>query len=492
MYNISNFQTFERDAAHWTKSKIDLPSDAAKILFVIPRGEVIRNFVFSGTLDRLAEHCDVDLLTVEPNSSMTEMLSRKFGHVYPLREINERWAVRFQREIIEMAHGKWLWSRAAQQRWRLRDSEAVSFRQKAIRAAKKIISRPFSNRTGLRILSKTERLSSRVLRTTDEYIKLLNEVKPDLVFNGSHVHSRNAIQAVQAANWLGIPTATFVFSWDNLTSQGRITLPYDLYLVWSEDLKCQLLEIYDHVRDDQIVVTGSPQFDFHFRKSFYTERSEFCESIGADPDRPIVLYTTGMANHMPGEEEIVEEIADMLSDISTETKPQLLVRVYAKDLTGRFDELKNRRKDILFPEVAWEKEWLTPRFEDCAALVNTLRHCDVGVNIASTVSLELCMFDKPVINVAYNPRNLPEENLDFAEYYKFDHYSPIIKSGAVELAEDRSAMRSMLCDALNDPRRSSSERKRLIKKMFANTLDGRSAFRVADALLDFIKTGTNG
>ena len=65
-----------------------------------------------------------------------------------------------------------------------------------------------------------------------------------------------------------------------------------------DDIRRQLLGIYPHVKADQVFATGTPQFDFHFRREFHWTREEFCERIGADPHRPIVLYTTGMPNHM--------------------------------------------------------------------------------------------------------------------------------------------------------------------------------------------------
>jgi hypothetical protein len=456
----------------------------APIVALIPRGEVIRNFVYTGTFDRLAEETGLTLISVNPSSSIFEMLAEKYGEVYPLEEIRERWIVRFQRELIDMAHGRWLWSKAAQARWRWHDAYADTLRAKTVRTAKKILSRPFSNRPGLRLLSRLERAASYNFRTTEKYLELFRRLAPSLVFNGSHIHCRNAVQAVQAAQWLGIPTATFIFSWDNLTSQGRIILPYDYFLVWSESLKKQLLEMYEWIRPEQVFVTGTPQFDFHFQERFYQSREDFCRSVGADPKRPFVLYSTGMANHMPGEPEIVEEIADMLKEIGGETSPQLLVRVYPKDRSGRFDELKKRRSDILFPDVAWEKEWLTPTFEDSAALVNTLRHAALGINVASTVSLELCMFDKPAINVGYNPRSVSESELRYADYYGFDHYAPVVASGAVEVAYDRDEMRRMIGRALENPERLSAERKSLIEKMFGPLLDGNSARRVAEALLE--------
>lgn len=458
-----------------------------RIAVLIPRGEVIRNFVYSGALDEIADRADLTLVSVTTNSDVDEALRKKYGPVYPLREVPERWAVRIQREILDVSHNRWLWSRAAQERSRLRDAEAITFVQRSKRAAKKFISYPFSNRPGLELLGKAERASSRLLRTRNDYERLYRELGTTMVFNGSHIHSRNAIQAVQAAQWLGIPTATFIFSWDNLTSQGRILMRYDYFLVWNEELKGQLLNMYKWIKPENVFVTGTPQFDLHFREESYLSRDSYCRQVGADPNRPIVLYTTGMPNHMPGEPEIVEGIADILAKYPAEKRPQLLVRVYAKDLTGRFDDLRKRRSDILFADPIWEPEWLTPKEEDSKALVNALRHCDLGINVASTISLELCMFDKPAINVGYNPPSISLDELSYAGYYEFDHYKPIVETGAVEVASNPEQMSDMIAHALTAPEDGSRERREMIERMFGATLDGNSGRRVAETLLQLAR-----
>lgn len=454
-----------------------------RITVVIPRGEVVRNFVYSGALDLMAGHADLSLISVSFDDELNRQLAQKYGEVHPLTEHPDRWPVRFEREILEMAHNRWVWSPASRSRVRLHDAAAVSVRQKLVRTAKKMISRPWANRAGVSALSKIERASSRILKSTDEYINLLKRLRPSLVFNGSHVHSRVAMQAVEAAQWLKIPTAAFIFSWDNLTSQGRIMLPYDHFLVWNDQLKTQLLGMYPQIRSKQVIVTGTPQFDFHFRPEFYQTREEFCAAAGADPKRPIVFYTTGMANHMPGEPELVEQIADILRELGGEDAPQLLVRVYPKDLTGRFEAVKAARPDILFQKTAWQESWLTPKYEDSFGLINALRHCAVGINIASTVSLELCMFHKPVINIGYNPPGVLEKDHRFIEFYDFNHYRPLVASGAVELARNPRELGKMIENCLRYPDQRQAERRKLIDGMFGKTLDGKSAQRVAETLL---------
>lgn len=458
---------------------------------ILPRGEAIRNFVYSGSLNEVARKVDLTLLSVMPDEAFADVLRSCSDSVIPLHEIPERHFVGSLRELLDMAHGRWLWSEAARERWRLRDAEASEPAARLKRSLMKTCCYPFANPRGLRVLSWIERRTSRAFCTSDEYIRLFQKLKPALVFNGSHVHSRVAIQAVQAAQWLGIPTAAFIFSWDNLTSQGRIMPPYDYYFVWNESIRNQLLEIYDSVKPEQILVTGTPQFDFHFRNEFHWSREEFCMKVGADPSRPIVLYSTGMANHTLGEPAVVERIGALLRGMKDLGSPQLLVRVYPKDLTGRFEQVKLKNPDILFPKIPWEPNWLTPRLEDAHLLTNMLRHAALGINIASTISLELCMFDKPVINVGYQ---LPEvklrpEDFDYCRYYEFDHYRPIVESGAIGLARSEFQLQQLVRQALTRPEENALQRRKLVNKMFGDTLDGYSGLRVADRLITLARIG---
>jgi hypothetical protein len=324
------------------------------------------------------------------------------------------------------------------------------------------------------------------LKTCRRYLELFANIRPSLVFNASHVHSRIATPAVEAARLLGIPTATFLFSWDNLTSQGRIVPSYDYYLVWNRAIADQLRKLYPWIGSDRVFVTGTPQFDAHFQPSNYTSRDEFCRSVGADPARPMVLYTTGMANHMPGEPEIVAGIADALRDMQDCGRPQLLLRVYPKDRTGRFDRLLSERADIIRCPAAWESNWLTPLPDDAARLANAMRHSDVGINVASTVSLELMMFGKPVLNIAYNPPGVSPAELSYARYYEFDHYRPLCNRGAVDVVYSQSELVPSLRRALRDPEATAPQRQRLLSDYFGDTLDGQSSLRVAQCLLSIL------
>jgi hypothetical protein len=455
------------------------------IVAILPRGEAIRNFIYSGSLDEAARETRVTLLTVIPDDDYLESVGNgRFDRVVELGSHPDHLIVNLLREQLDISHGRYLWSAAARERWMLRDFEANTPVRKLKRAAKKLLAYPFANRVGVELLSKAEQAASRVFRSSDEELNLLRELNPALVFNGSHVHSRNSIRAIHAAKQLGIPTAAFIFSWDNLTSQGRIMPPYDYYLVWNDALRDQLLSIYPGAQAEQVFVTGTPQFDFHFNPDFFQTREVFCSIVGADPSRPIVLYTTGMDNHMPEEPRVIEGIYETLRRMTEFGPPQLLVRLYPKDRhPERFDDLRRRRPEILFPDIPWNRKWVTPKFEDSYLLTNMLRHCAVGVNIASTVSLELAMFDKPAINVGYNPPGVDISPISFARYYDFDHYRPVAASGAVRVAWTEEEMRELLIEGLTRPEAGRAERQKFIRQMFGDTLDGKSGSRIAQTLL---------
>jgi hypothetical protein len=454
------------------------------IVAILPRGEAIRNFVQTGALDVVASAARLTVLSVVPDAASFKELNERYQSVLPLKGDPERYPVRVLRELLDMAHGRHLWSAAARERSRLRDVEPTTLFKRLKRWGKRVACAPLANASGIRALERCERAASRAFCTTEQYQRLYRDVRPTLVFNGSHVRCGiAAIQAIQTAQWLRIPTATFIFSWDNLALLGRIIPAYDFYLVWNEDMKRQLLRFYPDVSPENVFVTGTPQFDFHFRRESYWSRGQFCDKVGADPERRIVLYSTGMPRHMPGEPLIVEQIADMLAEMNDLGSPQLLVRVNPRDRTRRFAELQQRRPDILFPESRWIESRLPTENDNCM-LTNTLRHVDVGINVASTVSLELCMFDKPIINVAYNPPGMADVRVPFARYYEYDHYAPVVASGAVQLARTPDEIRVAIRQALEDPCLHSVERAALTRLMFGGTLDGRSHERVAEVLLD--------
>lgn len=455
-----------------------------KILLVLGRGETIRNFVLSGMSAYLRQHAELAIISVIPNEEIRNILLQECDEFYELKDIKQSGLSNYLHDWIDIVHGKFLWSGVAKFRWKLRDHEAKAYGRQTKRNMQKMLAVPFANKSGVEILTNAEAFLNESIFPPEYYIDLLQKIKPDIVFNGSHIHNRNTVPIMHAARKLGIKTATFLFSWDNLTSQGRIIPNYDKYIVWNEHIGKDLMRIYRKIKPENVYISGTPQFDFHFKKENILSREEYCRLIGADPSRPIILYTTGMLNLMPGEEAVVEGIADKLLKMP-DPKPQLVVRVYPKETSGRFEPMKARRKDIIFPKIPWEQNYFTPMPEDLKLWTNMLEHCEAGINVASTVSLELCMFDKPTLNVGYNPPGVDIYPKDYTIYYGWDHYLPLTNSGALYIAGSEEEMGQMITEALAHPENKREERKKLIDMFFGDKLDGKSYIRIADKLLEW-------
>ncbi|MDD2923306.1 MAG: hypothetical protein PHQ36_13555 [Anaerolineales bacterium] len=452
------------------------------IVLIIARGESARNFLYSDTLKILKENARVTLLSVITD----EKFQRGADEIIELREYAESPIVRHLREVIHYAHYRWLWTEKVKNKWETLDAQTPpTFAAKTAHAIWKAFIYLLANRPTLTFLTFLENQLSLLLKPTNDFNELFERLKPDLVFNSSHIHAPRGELPVRIARSMGIRAATFIFSWDNLSSRGRILPRYDHYLVWHRGMRDQLRALYPAIKPGQITITGTPQFDFHFNPRFLLSREALCADLGLDPARPFVLYTTGMAQDFPEEHRHVQTVIEALREIDS-PKPQLVVRTYAKGTSPEMENLARQKiPDVVFPPILWDKKWFTPAYEDLFIYSSLLRHCSLGINPASTVSLELLMLDKPVINIGFDPPGSSLPNYyRWKRHIDFDHYQAVAKSGAVMVAYSQHDLREMIKRGLNNPAELHEARQVFITTTFGGALDGQSGMRAGKKLLE--------
>ena len=456
------------------------------IILVVPRGEAVRNFLYSDTLRLLSEQAKVVVLSVVTNEAILAKARPYVEEIIPIEEHPVYPPVAYLRTLIENAHDRWLWSKVAQNNWELRTRRAKQegglqqLQWWAVAGAARVL----GNNPCLHALTALERSLQWRLRTTRKYDELFSRLKPDLVFNGSHIHGPAGELPLRVAKGMGIKTAGFIFSWDNLTSRSRVMVPYDYWLVWHEGMRKQLLEIYPEIKPENVFVTGTPQMDFHFRPEYVWSREELARRIGIDPKRPFILYTTGVDRHFPQEHRHVELVIRLLQDLKVAERPQLVVRNYIKGTSPEMKALSERKMtDVVFPPMLWDMAWATPRPEDLDLYCSLVHHAAISINAASTVSLEFILKDKPVINLDFDPPGSSLAPCDgFKRHIRFDHFWPVAQSGGTMVAQSEDDMKRMLIKGLTDPAAATRERKQFIQEFFGPTADGKSGQRVADCL----------
>jgi len=460
------------------------------IVLVIGRGDAIRNFLYTDTLRLLSKNAKVTLIT----SIMDEKILNRFDQ-YISEKIKlvfyqeNKFLIRY-RDFIHKLHFKWIWTEPVRlHHWPMYDLLAKSFKGKFYRIFEKALAKFLAYGPIITFLTSLENKLTWYLRPNNYYNEIFEKLNPDFVFNCSHIHSPLADMPMKIANKMGFKTGTFIFSWDNLFNRSRIFPKHDYYFMWNNNMKNQLLNIYPNLNQNQVIVTGTPQFDFHFIKKFELDYKKLCSLVGLDNNRPFILYTTGIDHTFPEEHHTLEFVINILNRMNTQLKPQLLVRTYVKGTSKAMIELsKKDYKDVVFPNILWDSHSCTPLYEDNFIYTNLIRHCSMGINVASTVSLELMMFNKPVINIGFNPpgSNLPKHS-QYSNHLKYDHYKPVVESGGVMVAWHQNDLEKLIIKGLNG-NDSISEQDQFIKTMFCSSLDGLSGSRIANALIKIINT----
>jgi hypothetical protein len=302
---------------------------------------------------------------------------------------------------------------------------------------------------------------------TERYREILARIQPEILFSCSQ-RPGLVLPAVLAAQAMGIPTAAFVFSWDHLTTKGRIAAPFDQYLVWSEHMGKELTRYYPQVLWDDIHIVGTPQFDPYADASLLWTREEFCRRIGADPARKLVCYSGGDTSTCPEDPLHLEALIRHVRSGSIRGNPEVLLRPVPVDSGARYEDVCRRYPEIRHLRPQWihavPGDWrrVLPTQEDVQFLSNLTHHVDVNVNLGSTMTLDFGLHDRPVVNVAFDCADPPIFGMPVWDYYyNYEHLRPIVELGASRIARTREQLADQVNAYLENPALDRQGRRRL-------------------------------
>lgn len=289
-----------------------------------------------------------------------------------------------------------------------------------------------------------------------------------------------------AAGLLGIPRAVWMRSWDNITTKCELVPDAELFFVWSELMERELSHYFPGYAQRRMVRLGTPQFDGHRDPANLIPRQEFCARMGLDPNRPIVLYCTGGTHICQNEHLVIQQVCEAVESLDLTPKPQLLVRLHPYFWDTNIDFYHTISSSVTF----WpQREEAGARFnrtssgllDDYQVMLSSFYHQAVNVNIASTVTLDSAVFDRPTVCIAYDgPQKLPRW-LSVSRFYRYyEHFIQVLKTGAVDVVWNEASLRDALARALSAPDARRAERKRLVE-LECGIVDGNAGSRLADA-----------
>jgi hypothetical protein len=320
-----------------------------------------------------------------------------------------------------------------------------------------------------------------------EYLVFLEREKPDVVFC-SHQRSEIAVPTMLAARKLGIPTATFIYSWDNLP-KGRMAVQADYFLVWSEHMRDEMLHYYPDINEERIFIVGTPQFEHYFNDSIIEKRDVFLSRYGLDPARSVICFSGDDIGTSPHDPDYLEDLASALEQFPADTRPQILFRRTPTDISGRYESVLKRYPQIVSVEPAWvnlaDNDWtkVIPTDDDVRLLVNTVAHCDLVVNVGSTMALDFAINHKPAIYLAYNPDSWKMgESWSIEDVYRYPHFNHIRQFNPVYWAKSKKQLPPLIKECLINSSGLEPQRQLWVEYLVKTPLDQASE-RCAKTLL---------
>ena len=316
--------------------------------------------------------------------------------------------------------------------------------------------------------------------------RLFDEYHPSLVVAANPGLVLSEVPLLRTARRRGVFSMAIDPSWDNFTNKLIPVRQVDRLVVWNEFMKEQAVALHGYA-PGAIRVAGAPQFDPHFRPEARASRDEFFRRIGADPSRKLIALTTTPRLLYAHHDHVLRALAGAI-EAGTLAGAQVLVRLHPRD------ELDAYREFADTPHVIIEKPFReTVKVADGLAidvmpenqrhLGDTLCHADVVVNVASTISIEACIFDTPVVNIGFDGPGESPYVKSSRRYYSFTHYVNVTSRNAVRVATSPEAMVAAVARYLADPSLERDGRRRVVLDQCQFT-DGRSAERVARCVLD--------
>ena len=438
----------------------------------------IRNFVLSGVLDELRRDCEVQLLSATTaNNALAEPCDA--GATLPLLQAtaprHDPLGAITDAAFMHRAH---LQSSRLFARFSAREQPVSRWlRQSVLAGAGAIVARsPMFEWT-----SALERRRALRRPGMDEIRRQLRSLAPDLVISTACVVPDEAAY-VRVANELGLPTLGSILSFDNLTSRGRLPA-FQHYAVWSRRMRDEVLRLYPQCRADQVHVTGTPQFDLHRRPELHWSRPQTLAHLGLAPNTRYLLYAANCAAFTPTEPLLVQEFVRRLAAVPTLRQHAVVVRLHPADDPARWRGLGADAPLVLSHPRDDNGRFGTPHAQ--LKLVSSVAHADVCINMASTVSLDAAVLDRPVACVGFAlPPGSPEDAFA-AACHATAHYRPVVESGGVRLARSVEDLLSICALYVVEPALDAAARRSLVAGV-CGPVDGLAGARVGSLIRELV------
>ncbi|MBS3993002.1 MAG: UDP-glycosyltransferase [Bacteroidetes bacterium] len=284
----------------------------------------------------------------------------------------------------------------------------------------------------------------------------LKTQQPNLVFC-TNQRASEAIAPLLAARELNIPTVSFIFSWDNLP-KATMVVAADYYFVWSDYMKRELKKYYPFISDNQIKVTGTPQFEPHYNSNYRTPKKEFFQEYHLDESKKYICFSGDDITTSPNDPQYLEDVAEAVRQLNEEEfHVGIIFRRCPVDHSDRFEKVLKNFNDVITPiNPIWKSvgnQWnqVMPLKKDMNLLISTIQFSEMVINVGSSMVFDFSTMGKPCIFINYNQHKSNQKGWDINKIYQYVHFRSMPSKKSVNWANSKLGLVDVIRDILERP-----------------------------------------
>ncbi len=319
--------------------------------------------------------------------------------------------------------------------------------------------------------------------------QLLRALRPDYLVLPNPFGVQETVYMLHARD-LRIPVICQMLSWDNITSKGTPLMMPEYFISWGPMMTEEMTTLY-HFPRERIYECGVPHFDVYSQPEHFVPREAVLRRLKLPPTQPYLLYGMVAPYSAPRELDVITWLVEKIRAQAFATPCALVIRphpqtirgIYARDREeiARLQALTGPQVALDMPPVLSEQlAWDLPK-SDMDTLASLLAGSAMCLSVGSTLCLEACIVDCPVISVGFDGAEELPYDLSARRGLDFTHIKKMLALGGVRVARSFADLEAQINAYLREPHLDRDERAYTAAQE-CGPQDGRAAERVAATL----------
>lgn len=458
-----------------------------KCLLVFPDGVGIRNYLYSEVVKHLKTESDIVIW-----STLSEEAFEEVKTVHNIDFEYSRLVLKAEGIFTRVFRESATFGRLISNSKRTNNKTILSnwqyqpkgLKLKMLNKASMIIG-SWATKKYSRILNLEDKAKNHWKRSIiNEYKRGLKQLNPTSIFI-THQRVATLMPICIAAKELNIPVITAIYSWDNLP-KARLAVQADKYIVWSDFMKKEMETYYPEINENDVIVTGTPQFEFYNKQDMVISREDFAAQYGLDINKNWICFSGDDKTTSPNDPFYLKDVMEAVLSTSSLNNTQVVFRRSPADFSDRYDKVLSSYKNLISIDPLWHTAafgWTSffPKYADVALLVNIVYHCKTVINVGSTMAHDFAVFNKPCLYINYDKK----VNKDWSSkvVYSFQHFQTMRNLDAVGWLNSSEEIPEKLVLSLNAPELVGKDRKKWLEKIALHPL-GLNSNKIAEVILN--------